>query len=45
MDEVVGPGDGNSVIREIIFDRPFIFYIQENTTGAILFIGAVKTFS
>lgn len=45
MDECGGPGDGNSVIREIVFDRPFIFYIQENTTGAILFIGAVKTFS
>ncbi len=29
----------------IVFDRPFIFYIQENTTGAILFIGSVKTFS
>ncbi len=38
-------GDGNSVIPEIVFDRPFIFYIQENTTGAILFIGAVKIFS
>ena len=34
----------NSSIREIIFDRPFIFYIQENTTGTILFIGSVKTF-
>ncbi len=43
--ESVGPGHGNSVIREIVFDRPFIFYIQENSTGAILFIGAVKTFS
>ncbi len=45
MDESLCPGDGNSIIREIVFDRPFIFYIQENTTGAILFIGAVKTFS
>lgn len=29
----------------VVFNRPFIFYIQENTTGAILFIGSVKTFS
>lgn len=45
MDESVGPGDANEYIREIVFDRPFIFYIQENSTGAILFIGSVKTFS
>lgn len=45
MEEGIGPGDGNSAIPEIVFDRPFIFYIQENTTGVILFIGAVKTFS
>ena len=45
MDEAVGPGDANSHIREIVFDRPFIFCIRENTTGAILFIGSVKTFS
>lgn len=45
MEEVTGSGDANNHIREIIFDRPFIFYIQENTTGAILFIGSVKTFS
>ncbi len=31
--------------HEIVFDRPFIFYILENTTGTILFIGSVKTFS
>ncbi|MDE6653767.1 MAG: serpin family protein, partial [Muribaculaceae bacterium] len=30
---------------EIVFNRPFIFYIQENTSGSILFIGSVKTFS
>lgn len=36
-------GDEEFVIREIVFDRPFIFYIQENTTGVILFIGSVKT--
>lgn len=30
---------------EIVFDRPFIFYIQENITGSILFIGSVKTFA
>lgn len=30
--------------REIVFNRPFIFYIQENATGSILFIGSVKTF-
>ena len=45
MDNSVGPGGEESSIREIVFDRPFIFYIQENTTGAILFIGSVKTFS
>ena len=45
MDEAVGPGDANSHIREIVFDRPFIFCIRENTTGTILFIGSVKTFS
>ncbi|MDE6696473.1 MAG: hypothetical protein K2K25_06305 [Muribaculaceae bacterium] len=45
MDNAVGPGFEETSIREIIFDRPFIFYIQENTTGAILFIGSVKTFS
>ena len=43
MDNAVGPEEPS--IREIVFDRPFIFYIQENTTGAILFIGSVKTFS
>ncbi|MDE5586695.1 MAG: hypothetical protein K2I92_10255, partial [Muribaculaceae bacterium] len=32
-------------VPKVVFDRPFIFYIQENTTGAILFIGSVKTFS
>ena len=31
-------------VPRIVFDRPFIFYIQENTTGTILFIGSVKTF-
>lgn len=45
MDNSVGPGGEESSIREIVFDRPFIFYIQENTTGTILFIGSVKTFS
>lgn len=45
MDEASGPGDSNHYIREIVFNRPFIFYIQENTTGVILFIGSVKTFS
>ncbi|MDE6022307.1 MAG: hypothetical protein K2G13_02280, partial [Muribaculaceae bacterium] len=32
-------------IPQIVFDRPFIFYIQENITGSILFIGSVKTFA
>lgn len=45
MDESAGPGDANNHIREIVFDRPFIFCIRENTTGTILFIGSVKTFS
>lgn len=40
-----GPIGEETSIREIEFNRPFIFYIQENTTGAILFIGSVKTFS
>lgn len=31
-------------VAVVFFDRPFIFYIQENTTGVILFIGSVKTF-
>ena len=44
MDNSVGPGGEEPSIREIVFDRPFIFYIQENTTGTILFIGSVKTF-
>lgn len=42
MWESSGPGDDNSAIREIVFDRPFIFFIQENTTGSILFIGSIK---
>lgn len=42
MLESLGPGDENNAIRKIVFDRPFIFYIQENTTGSILFIGSVK---
>ena len=42
MLESSGSGDENNAIREIVFDRPFIFYIQENTTGSILFIGSVK---
>lgn len=45
MDNSDHLGGEESSIREIIFNRPFIFYIQENTTGAILFIGSVKTFS
>lgn len=45
MDVAIGPGEENSYDRKIVFDRPFIFYIQENSTGAILFIGSVKTFS
>ncbi|MDE7347936.1 MAG: hypothetical protein K2N48_14490 [Muribaculaceae bacterium] len=45
MDNAVGPGFEETSIHEVVFDRPFIFYIQENTTGAILFIGSVKTFS
>lgn len=35
----------NETNKIIIFNRPFVFFIQENTTGAVLFIGAVKTFS
>ncbi len=42
-------GMSNSVPNEkdirIAFNRPFVFFIQENTTGTVLFIGAVKTFS
>lgn len=45
LENPVGSEDNIDHIREIVFDRPFIFYIQENTTGAILFIGSVKTFS
>lgn len=41
MDESTGPDMPNG-IREITFDRPFGFMIQERTTGAILFIGSVK---
>lgn len=43
METAVGPGSEKP--HEIVFDRPFIFYIQESTTGSILFIGSVKTFS
>lgn len=35
----IGGGNGIQIIN---FDRPFIFLLQENTTGAILFIGSVK---
>ncbi len=45
MDNSGGPDSDETSIRVINFNRPFIFYIQENTTGAILFIGSVKTFS
>lgn len=41
MDESMGPDLPNG-IREITFDRPFSFMIQERSTGAILFIGSVK---
>lgn len=34
-------GTGNGA-NSIVFNRPFCFIIQENTTGAILFIGSVK---
>ena len=32
--------------RKVIFNanRPFLYLIQENSTGAILFMGAVKHF-
>ncbi len=45
MDVSLAPGEEANSVRKIVFDRPFIFYIQENTTGALLFIGSVKTFS
>lgn len=45
LDLTLGPGEESNSFNEIVFNRPFIFYIQENTTGAILFIGSVKTFS
>lgn len=41
MFESAGPDLPNG-IREIVFDRPFGFMIQERSTGAILFIGSVK---
>lgn len=34
-------GGGNGV-ESIVFNRPFCFMIQENSTGAILFIGSVR---
>ena len=36
-----------SAPRRVIFnaERPFIYIIQENSTGAILFMGAVKNFN
>jgi serpin B len=36
-----------STPRSVIFnaERPFIYIIQENSTGAILFMGAVKNFN
>lgn len=43
--DMAGPSFNPTKPREIVFDHPFIFYIQENTTGSILFIGSVKTFS
>lgn len=44
--DYASPGDEiHQKPRKIVFDRPFIFYIQEKTTGSILFIGSVKTFS
>lgn len=46
FDVSLGGGEEDfNYFREIVLNRPFIFYIQENTTGAILFIGSVKTFS
>lgn len=34
--------DDNPQWQEIVFDRPFVFMIRENSTGTILFIGSVK---
>lgn len=46
MLNLLPPGPTNTPkIPEIVFDRPFIFYIQENITGSILFIGSIKTFA
>ncbi len=30
-----------SLIREVTFDRPFLFAVRERTTGAVLFLGRV----
>jgi serpin B len=36
-----------SLPQQVVFkaDKPFIYLIQENSTGAILFMGAVKNFN
>lgn len=40
---LISPGDNDKPQwREIVFDRPFVFLIRENSTGTILFIGSVK---
>ncbi|MDE6792307.1 MAG: hypothetical protein K2J48_04415, partial [Muribaculaceae bacterium] len=37
-----GPGETVAKRPSIIFNRPFIYIVEEQSTGAILFIGAVR---
>lgn len=46
ISDSIGPsGEESNSFSIIEFNRPFIFYLQENCTETILFIGSVKTFS
>ena len=41
---VIIMGDTANAIPSVAFDRPFMYYISEQSTGAILFMGCVNAF-
>lgn len=40
--EGIAPPDMNSETREFVADRPFVYFVQERTSGTVLFAGIYK---